>query len=524
MAIRPVVLVVLDGWGWREETRDNAVAAARTPAMHTLARDYPTNLLAASGEDVGLPPRLMGNSDVGHLTIGAGRVVYQMLPRIDRAVAERRLGQNEAVAGAFAAAEASGGRVHFMGLVSDGGVHSMETHLWALLEAAAARGFPGERLFVHAFLDGRDTPPGSAATYLERLGGVLARTGGRVATVMGRYWAMDRDKRWDRSKVAWDAIVHARGDAAADALDALGRARAAGETDEFVKPRVIGAGAGAGAGGSGDAADGRVRDGDAVFFVNFRADRARQLVRALALDDFADFDRGGARPRLAALCTLALYDTELRDRTRVAFPPEYPAGVLAEVVASAGLRQLHTAETEKYAHVTYFLNGGIEAPFPREERVLVPSPREVATYDLRPEMNAAGVRDEVLRAIDAGHDLVVANFANADMVGHTGSFDATVRAVETVDEAIGRIHAACRATGRALVVTADHGNAELMRDPVTGAPHTAHTTSPVPLHVAHEALRGKSAHGGGLRDVAPTVLALMGLEPSPGMTGRPLLD
>ncbi|HEV8325088.1 MAG TPA: 2,3-bisphosphoglycerate-independent phosphoglycerate mutase [Myxococcota bacterium] len=518
MAMRGVVLLVLDGWGWREEARDNAIAAARTPSMHALARDYPFTLLQASGEDVGLPPRLMGNSDVGHLTLGAGRILFQMLPRIDRAVADFTIQQNEALVTAFHAAEAKRSTLHLMGLVSDGGVHSMDTHLHALVRMAAERGWPAERVAVHAFLDGRDTPPQSAPVHLDRLAAVLAETGvGRVATVIGRYYAMDRDKRWERTRLAWDALVHGRGDPAADALDAVRRAHAAGETDEFVKPRIIGAGA-------------PVRDGDAVVCFNYRADRARQLTRALAFDDFGPpdgFDRGGARPQLAALCTMALYDVAFSGRTLVAFPPEHPAGVLAEVVSSAGLRQLHTAETEKYAHVTYFLNGGIEAPFPREERVLVASPREVATYDLKPEMSAPAVCEEVVRAVAAGHDLVVANFANADMVGHTGSFEATVRAVETVDACVGRIHEACLAAGRTLVVTADHGNAELMRDPVTGAPHTAHTTSPVPLHVCAERLRGARARSGGglgLRDIAPTVLELMGLAPAAGMTGRTLLQ
>ena len=504
---RPVVLVVCDGWGVREERAGNAIALASTPAYDRLRRDFPYTILSASGEDVGLPAGQMGNSEVGHLNLGAGRMVPQDILRIDLAIRGGSFFGNPALAALCAGVRSRGGALHLLGLLSDGGVHSHERHLFALLELARRERLP--RVFVHAFLDGRDTPPESAGTYLGRLEDAITRIGtGAVATVTGRYWAMDRDKRWDRVKLAYDALVHGEGRRARDPGDALRLARKAGETDEFVRPTVI----------ERDGAPlATIGPADGVVFFNYRADRAREMTEALTSREFAEFDRGEA-PRPQFVCM-----TEYKEEFRlpIAFPPETLAGILAEAWEKAGRTNLRLAETEKYAHVTYFFNGGVEREYGGESRILVPSAK-VATYDLEPRMRAPEITDRALEAVASGaHDAIVMNYANADMVGHTGKLPETIAAIECLDECLGRLVSAVLERGGAFVMTGDHGNAEQMIDPVTGAPHTAHTTNPVPLIVAG-APAGTLAPGGSLRDVAPTLLAIQGLPPPPPMTGRDL--
>jgi 2,3-bisphosphoglycerate-independent phosphoglycerate mutase len=504
---KPVMLVVLDGWGWREDPADNAVRQARTPNFDRLWESCPHALLRTSGEDVGLPAGQMGNSEVGHLNLGAGRVVMQDLPRIDRAVADGSLARAPALTGLIGKLAASGGTCHLLGLVSPGGVHSHQAHAAALARVLSGAGIP---VALHAFTDGRDTPPRAAADYLR---GLLAEIGGlpglRVATVIGRYWAMDRDRRWDRVRKAYDAMVLARGEArAADPVAAVEAAYARDITDEFVPATVIGDYAG-------------MRDGDGLLCFNFRADRVRQILAALLDPGFAGFARERTI-RFAAAAGMTEYSRELNEHMATLFPPESMEDILGAVVARAGLAQLRMAETEKYPHVTYFLNGGEERPFPGEERIMVPSPK-VATYDLKPEMSAPELTEKAVEAIRAGrHDLIVLNYANPDMVGHTGSLEAATRAVEAVDAGLGRIAEAVRARGGALLVTADHGNAEMMRDPETGGPHTAHTTNPVPV-LLMGGPSGTTLAEGRLADVAPTLLALLGLERPAAMTGRSLL-
>ena len=498
-------MVVLDGFGLRDAREANAIRLARTPTLDRLFARYPWSKLDASGLAVGLPAGQMGNSEVGHLNIGAGRVVYQDLVRITRAIESGEFFANAALVGACDAAKAAGGRLHVMGLCSDGGVHSTLAHGLAVIDFAKRRGVPA---IAHAFLDGRDTPPRSAAPHLRALAAAAP-----VATVSGRYFAMDRDQRWDRVELAWRAIVHGEGGRAPDAAAALDAAYARGESDEFVRPMVIEAAG----------VDGRVRDGDAVVFTNFRADRARQMTRAFAQDDFDGFPREGGRPRLSAFVCMTEYDRTFG--LPVAFPPQALRHTLGEVVAEAGLSQLRTAETEKYAHVTYFFNGGREAPLPGEERTLVASDRKVATYDEAPEMSAPGVTRVVVDALRGGaHAFVLANFANPDMVGHTGKLEPAIRAVECVDRCLGEIARAAAGVNVATLVTADHGNCELMVDPATGQPHTAHTLEPVPLIAVDEALVGARLRPGRLCDVAPTALDVMGLSVPHEMEGRSLLD
>ncbi len=509
-ARRPVVLVVLDGWGHRDgPAADDAIRAAHTPAMDALARVAPPALLQASELHVGLPPGQMGNSEVGHTNLGAGRVVMQDLPRIDQAVADGTLAREPALAAFLARTREAGGRVHLMGLLSPGGVHSHQDHIVALAQAATAQ---GAEVVVHAFLDGRDTPPRSAAGFLAAFAAALPGAA-RLGSVAGRFYAMDRDQRWDRVALAYDAIVCAEGRPARDWPEALEAAAAAGESDEFVRPTVL-------AGHDG------MRDGDGVLMANFRADRAREILSALLEPDFSGFARPRA-VRFAAALGMCEYSAALSARMAAIYPPSGLANVLGEVVSRAGLAQLRIAETEKYAHVTFFFNGGEERCFPGEDRIMVPSPK-VATYDLAPEMSAAEVTDRLVAAIDAGrHDFILVNYANTDMVGHTGVFDAARRAVETVDACLAQVVAAVERRGGALLVTADHGNAETMRDPETGEPHTAHTLNPVPALLfeapspARNAPRG--LRDGRLADVAPTVLELLGLAPPPEMTGRSLL-
>ena len=505
----PVALVIMDGFGVAEPGPGNAISLARTPNLDALAAAFPSATLRASGLAVGLPDGQMGNSEVGHLNMGAGRVVYQELTRINLAIEDGSLGRNEVLAGAIDAAVAEGGAVHFMGLVSDGGVHSHQEHLYALVRMAAARG--ATRIFVHAFLDGRDVPPRSGLGYVERLEQVLADVGvGRVATVAGRYYAMDRDNRWERVERAWRAMVMGEGRMASSATDAIAASYAREVTDEFVEPVVV------------TDADGEplgaVADGDSLVFFNFRPDRAREITRAFVDPQFTGF----TRPRVPAVRFVCLTEYDPTIPAPVAFPKDLPCCVLADVVAEAGLRQLHIAETEKYAHVTFFFNGGAEPPKAGEERILVPSPK-VATYDLQPEMSAPEVTRRLVEAIEADSaDLYIVNFANCDMVGHTGVLEAAIAAVEAVDAGVGAVVSAIRARGGSALITADHGNAEQMVDPADGGTFTAHTLSPVPVVCVVDGVRTLRPDGI-LADVAPTVCELLGIDPPAEWTGRSLI-
>jgi 2,3-bisphosphoglycerate-independent phosphoglycerate mutase len=503
LPVASICLVVLDGWGLAPDGPGNAVSRAATPVFDQLWERYPHTALSASGRDVGLPDGQMGNSEVGHMNLGAGAIVKQDLARIDEAVADGSLFENEALKAACDAARRSPrGRLHLCGLVSDGGVHSGWEHIEACIELAAQEGVSD--LVVHAFTDGRDTLPKSAPGYIEELERWLRRAG-RIGTVSGRYYAMDRDRRWERTKLAYDAIVHAEGLRAASAAAAVAAAHERGETDEFIRPTVIGD------------YDG-VADGDVVVHLNFRPDRARQLVRALAEPDFDEFDRGEAPT--VVLTTLTEYQ-EGWDYP-VAFPPREPEITLAELLAARGERQLHVAETEKYAHVTYFFNGGREREWEGEERRLVDSPRDVPTYDQRPEMSAEAAATAFCERWSAdGYRFGIINFANPDMVGHTGSIPAAIAAIEAVDAQLERVVATVHGGGGACMVTADHGNAEHMLEP-DGSPNTAHSLNPVPLVVTAPDL--ELAEGGVLADVAPTALALLGIEPPAAMTGRSLVE
>ncbi len=502
-SIRPVMLAILDGWGWREDPADNAVRQARTPQFDRLWEHGPRAFLRTSGLDVGLPAGQMGNSEVGHLNIGAGRVVMQDLPRIHNAVADGSLAASPALGDLIAALKRSGGVCHLMGLVSPGGVHSHQDHAVALARLLIGAGLPIE---IHAFTDGRDTPPRSGAEDIRKLRAALPG-GVRVATVSGRYYAMDRDKRWDRVSKAYLAITDAEGPHFADPLSVIDDAYSKGVTDEFVVPAAVNGYRG-------------MKDGDGLLCFNFRADRAREILAALVDPQFDGFSRRRAI-RWAAAAGMTQYSAALDQRLTTLFPSQTMRNLLGGVTAAAGRTQLRMAETEKYPHVTYFLNGGEETPLPGEDRIMVPSPK-VATYDLQPEMSAPELADKAVAAIDERkYDLIVLNFANPDMVGHTGNLQAAIKAVETVDAALGRIAEAIRRQGGALLVTADHGNCEMMRDPETGGPHTAHTTNPVPVF-----LLGGNAAGlrdGRLADLAPTLLDLMGLPQPDEMTGTSLL-
>ncbi len=502
---KPVLLLILDGWGHREEREDNAIAQAHAPHWRRLLADCPHTLVHTEGRHVGLPDGQMGNSEVGHMNLGAGRVVYQDLTRVDAAIEDGSLQANPVLLAAMDGVIASGGTLHLLGLLSPGGVHSHEQHLFALLRMAKARGVP--RVAVHALLDGRDMPPRSAAPSLAALRAECEAVGNaRLASVGGRYFAMDRDQRWDRVERAWNAIVEARGEhVAADGASALAAAYAREENDEFVAPTVI------------DGAS-PMADGDAVVCFNFRADRARQISAAFVQPGFAGF--AARRPALAAYVGLAEYDARLP--MQVAFPPEDLRDTLGEVLARAGLTQLRIAETEKYAHVTFFFSGGREEPWPGEERILVPSPK-VATYDLQPEMSCPELTAKLVEAIGSGRfDAIICNIANPDMVGHTGSLPAAIQAVEAVDTALGALRAAIEAAGGEMLVTADHGNLEMMRDASTGQAHTAHTVGPVPLVYLGRPATLRA--GGALRDLAPTVLALLGQPIPAAMTGRSLVE
>ncbi|HEX7076957.1 MAG TPA: 2,3-bisphosphoglycerate-independent phosphoglycerate mutase [Candidatus Eisenbacteria bacterium] len=499
-------LVILDGWGLRPETEGNAVRLARTPVMDGLLAKHASATLTTHGRAVGLPDGQMGNSEVGHLNLGAGRVVYQDLTRIDAAVEDGSLAGNAVLQDAFAHAAKGERTLHFIGLLSPGGVHSHERHLHAMIRAAAAAEVP--RIVVHAFLDGRDTGPRSARPSLEATEALLRSLGPHgISSVIGRYFAMDRDKRWPRVERAYRAMVAGEGERAATPEEALARAYDRGEGDEFVQPTVI-----------GDPRARRIARGDAVVAFNFRPDRMRQMSRALGDPAFDGFPRPEWPLELHYAC-MTRYDETFP--YPVLFADEPLRRVMGEVVSQAGIRQLRIAETEKYAHVTYFFNGGEEVPFPGEERVLIPSP-QVATYDQRPEMSAREVTDELTRRLaDDTFGFFVLNFANPDMVGHTGVIPAAVRAVETVDECLGRVLESVRARGGAALVTADHGNCEEMIDAKTGGPHTAHTLNPVPILIAGDG--GHGVRDGILADVSPTLLELMDLDAPPEMTGRSLI-
>ncbi|MBI2931485.1 MAG: 2,3-bisphosphoglycerate-independent phosphoglycerate mutase [Planctomycetes bacterium] len=500
-----LMLVILDGWGLNPRKEANAIELARSPVWHGLIEKYPMTELDASGESVGLRAGLMGNSEVGHLNIGAGRVVWQDITRIDKMIDSGEFFRHPVVSGELDSAKKQGGRAHLLGLVSDGGVHSDEKHYFALIEACRRAGV--ETAF-HAFMDGRDTPPTSGTGYVKRLVQAL-KGAGRVATVIGRYYAMDRDKRWERTEQAWKAIVDGEGRPEADPVQAVEGAYARGETDEFIKPIVL-------------QPPMPIKDGDAVVCFNFRADRMRQFTRAFTEKEFDGFPR--ARLAKASFATMTRYHEGWTHIPCVS-PPQSMGKLLGQVLSERGLRQLRIAETEKYAHVTFFFNGGSDTPFRGEERLLIPS-QKVATYDLKPEMSAPEVTDNVLRAIESdAFDVVILNYANPDMVGHSGVLPATIRAVEVVDGCLDRILGAARKRGWTSLVTADHGNCEQMVDYRTGQPHTYHTTNPVPFVVVDDRMLGERLRSGGtFKDVAPTILQILGIPKPAEMTGEGLLQ
>jgi 2,3-bisphosphoglycerate-independent phosphoglycerate mutase len=503
---RPVVLCVLDGWGHRDKTDDNAVTLARTPNLHRFWKYSPRALLEASEEWVGLPAGQIGNSEVGHMNLGAGRVVMQDLPRIDQALADGELQQNPQLIDLIAKVKAAGGTCHVLGLVSEGGVHSHQSHIAGLAKTLSAAGAP---VVIHVLTDGRDVPPqaaeGEIARFIAAIAGLRNVT---IGTLGGRYYAMDRDKRWDRVALAYKTIVQAEGPSSPDPLTAIRDSYAAGKHDEFILPVTIGGYQG-------------MKDGDGLVVANFRADRARQISAALLDPAFTGFARGKV-VKFACAASLTEYSAELNKLMAVMFAPERLDKGLGEIVAGAGLKQLRAAETEKYPHVTFFFNGGREEPYPGEDRVMVQSPK-VATYDMEPAMSAAELTRKVVAAIDAGtYDLIVMNYANLDMVGHTGMLDPAIRAVEAVDDGVGQIEAAIRRQGGLMFITADHGNCEQMRDPQTGGPHTAHTLNQVPA-IMVDGPEGVKLANGRLADVAPTLLELMGIAQPPEMTGKSLV-
>jgi 2,3-bisphosphoglycerate-independent phosphoglycerate mutase len=508
---RRVVLVVLDGWGYRSEREGNAIELGATPVWHRLWDSFPRTLLDASGLAVGLPEGQMGNSEVGHLNLGAGRVVPQDLVRISQSIQSGEFYQLPPLVDLGAGLRQTGGTLHLVGLLGPGGVHALDRHLLACVELGIRHRVP--HIAIHGFLDGRDSPPTLGAEVVRTLLQDMRRIAGAkvdVATLVGRYYGMDRDRRWDRTKLAYDAMVHGEGIPVEHPVLAVQAAYQRGETDEFIKPLVH---------HRNGAPVALMRDGDGVLFFNYRSDRMRQIVSAVAIEHFEEFDLG-YRPKLAAV-TMTQYDQTFP--IPQAFPPFSLARILAAVLADQGRTQFRTAETEKYPHVTYFFNGGYEPPYRGEERCLIPSQR-VATYDLAPEMSASGITDALCRTIESkNHDFILCNYANADMVGHTGVLSAVVRAVETVDSCLARVLNSADKTGAVVLITADHGNCELMIDPTTGGVHTAHTTNPVPF-VAVRADATALRRGGSLRDVAPTVLRLLGIEPPAEMTGRDLRE
>jgi 2,3-bisphosphoglycerate-independent phosphoglycerate mutase len=512
---RPIILTVLDGWGYRAETKGNAIALARKPSYDRLLKEFPNTLIHTSGPAVGLPEGQMGNSEVGHLNIGAGRIVQMDITRIDQLISSGEFFRQPLLLEAMEHGRTH--QLHLMGLVSDGGVHSHIEHLFALLRMA--RENKVQRVFVHCFTDGRDTPPESGIDFLRQLERKMREFGvGEIATVAGRYYAMDRDHRWERIEKAYRAMVHGHSEAKfSDPIAAIRSSYEAGVTDEFVVPAVITTEP---ALGKPAVARGLVRDDDAVIFFNFRADRARQMTRALVEPGFHEFV-DPSRPKQLTYVAMTQYE-KTWPWLRYILGPDKLEHILANVFAEVEFKNLRVAETEKYAHVTYFFNGGVEKPFPGEERVLVPSPK-VPTYDLKPEMSAPGVADAVIHAIEKGDfDAIIMNFANADMVGHSGKLEAAIKAVETVDQCLGRIDQSLRPRGGAWIITADHGNAETMIDPVTGGPHTYHTTNPVPFVVVTADRQLRLKPGGSLRDVAPTLLGILALPEPREMTGHDL--
>ncbi|HTM07535.1 MAG TPA: 2,3-bisphosphoglycerate-independent phosphoglycerate mutase [Verrucomicrobiae bacterium] len=504
---RPLILIILDGWGINPRSEGNAIAKASKPVMDRLVASYPSTQISISGLDVGLPPGQMGNSEVGHMHLGAGRVVYQDLTLIHKAIDEGTFFSNPVFKGALDAVKKTGGRLHLMGLLGDGGVHSHQRHLDALIELAKREKI--KAVYLHLFLDGRDTPPSSAEGFIRELNDKLAAYPNvKIATVGGRYYGMDRDKRWERTEKAYRALTDGVGERARSADEAIRKSYQARVTDEFVLPTVIDS-------------DGTIRDGDAVIFFNFRADRARQMTRALTQKDFSEFTRG-RRIELAAFVTMSEYDATFG--LPAAFPPRNLKNILGEVASRNDIPQLRIAETEKYAHVTYFFNGGEEKKFPLEERILVPSVKDVATYDLKPEMSAYEITGALVPEITAErYGLVVLNYANADMVGHTGNFEATVRACEAVDACIGKVVDAALGRKARVIVTADHGNAEQLIDYDTGEIQTAHTSNPVPVIIADDTLKAARLRSGKAIDVAPTILRMLGLPEPAEMTGKSLI-
>ena len=501
---QPVILMILDGFGIAPDSQGNAIALAKTPVTDRLWQEMPHTELSASGEDVGLPDGQMGNSEVGHTNIGAGRVVYQELSRITRAARNGELEQNPALQQAVEHIAGTGGSLHFMGLLSDGGVHSHNTHLYAMIRAARALG--AGKIYVHAFLDGRDCPPKSGLGFVKELQQELSAIGaGELATVCGRYYAMDRDKRWDRVQRAYDAMTRGEGVQNPDPVDAVQRSYDAGVTDEFVEPVVC-------------TKDGKVKEGDSIIFINFRPDRAREITRCFVDPAFTDVERKKGYFPVTYVCTTE-YDATMPN-VLVAFPHRELTNIFGEYIARQGYTQLRIAETEKYAHVTFFFNGGAEQVFPGEDRCLIPSPK-VATYDLQPEMSAPEVTEEAVKRIESGnYDVIILNFANCDMVGHTGVFEAAVKAVEAVDAGVGKVVEATSRMGGVSLITADHGNAERMLDADGTTPYTAHTTNLVPFYIVGADVKLRD---GRLADLAPTMLDLMGLEKPAEMDGETLI-
>ena len=506
------MLMILDGFGYTPEVRGNAIAAANKPNLDFIYANYPHTLLGASGSSVGLPDGQMGNSEVGHLNIGAGRIVYQDLSRITRAIEDGSFFHNNLLVNAMKNAQKPDRALHLMGLLSDGGVHSHIDHLYALIDMAAS--FSLDRVFVHCFLDGRDVPPECAETYIHALESYMQEKGtGRIATVSGRYYAMDRDKRWERVQKSYDALTAGEGEQSPSASAAVSFAYGRGESDEFVIPTVV------------EGVDGKIRSGDSVIMFNFRPDRAREITRALCDPTFEGFQRGIIPKDLVYVC-MTEYEAGMPGVV-IAYPPDHPDNTIGRYLSGLGKKQLRLAETEKYAHVTFFMNGGVEKPDPGEERILVPSPK-VATYDLQPEMSAFELRDRAIEALDSGkYDLIIMNFANPDMVGHTGVFKAAVAAIEALDSCVGSIYDKVKETGASLIITADHGNADTMIDE-EGNPITKHSTNPVPTAVIsppYEASTGRKLRSGGiLADLAPTLLELMDLKQPVEMTGRSILE